>query len=116
MKLIYEAETKVLEDEPVDLQVEVEYSAVCEHGYGADADGNRGTTAWWLDEFKVKLFYEGQDITDQFEKDHPKEFERILDEANEAAIAEAQDADYDDHYDADRYPRHYDDPSEDEED
>ena len=84
------------------LEVDIEYTAVCDPNYGADGDGNRGVECWSLDDYAVEIWSENVNVTKQFAIARPEEYQEIVSEAMDKALDDA----------ASRDPEYYEDDDE----
>ena len=68
--------------------LQIQGSFVTDDNYGADADGNRGVSMSFVEDFYVTIINDKkQDITESIEKADPKQYKYLcdyaMDEANE---------------------------------
>ncbi len=79
----------------IPLFVSMEFSIVTEHGYGADADGNRGKSVSFLEPEPIVIELEnGLDITFSVAKHLPDLHKELTEEATRLAQKQADDPDY----------------------
>ena len=75
------------------LEVDVDYIAVCDPNYGADADGKKGIECWSLSDIVVELYYNDNNITKSFAATYPEEYLDIIADAADKALDAAAEKD-----------------------
>lgn len=102
MNFTVEFETTVeINGDEVEVQVNGDAEIYTDSNYGADADGRRGISQDFMDDFGITVTSaSGQDVTKDLETNHPKEFAKLESEAEEKLWSEFGDFDPSDDGDA----------------
>lgn len=88
------------------VEVEITVNGCNDPNYGADIDGNRGTSVWFIDSHSYELTDEDIELTSEEEQELDDEIEKIVYESEEWDFEEASedyddDDDYEDDYEED---------------
>lgn len=97
MEVDFEYEHETDSGEPITLYVHMEFDWSLEKNYGADADGNRGKDAWFMEPEPIHITNkDGLDITEIIRAAEPNLYKKLETMAMaEAEITDPEESRYD---------------------